>query len=230
MAQQLLLVNLDRYFDFHAACRRSLGSSTPPKVDRKFLFILANHKNGDGHGSQPRKIRKSQDEKVQKIQRTVADKPKSVRYSVALSVRQLVIKSVCQLVSRSAKRLRVQVFLSVAAQIPPALFSSVRHFWISFSGRMPLIWVNKNIYNNIYEPKKEHRKWERNENIFQILCSLLVMYFFYFLGFCIWLISVAPGKWKCLGLRPQLSKVEFPLNTRSTYATHNPTSISISRL
>jgi len=62
--------------------------------------------------------------------------------------------------------------------------------------------------------------------------------YFLFSGFCFWLISVAPGKWKwkCLGLRPQLSKVEFPLNTRcsSAYTTHNPTftstSISISRL
>jgi len=131
-AQHFIWANFDHCFDFHATWRQSLGFLTRPKVERKFLFILANHKNGDGHGSQPKtkKNSKKPRQKSQKIQRTVADKPKSVRYSVGflvcqsvgLSVFQSVIQPVSHLVSRSAKRLRVQVVLSVAAQIPPARF------------------------------------------------------------------------------------------------------------
>jgi len=82
------------------------------------------------HSPKQKKNTKKPRRKSQKIQRTVADKPKSVRYSVGflvcqsvgLSVCQSVIQPVSHLVSRSAKRLRVQVVLSVAAQIPPARF------------------------------------------------------------------------------------------------------------
>jgi len=67
--QHFIWANFDHCFDFHATWRQSLGFLTRPKVERKFLFILANHKNGDGHGSQPKtkkKTQKSPDEKAKK--------------------------------------------------------------------------------------------------------------------------------------------------------------------